>query len=177
MVLLQFSYTPEDSAESQYLVGGGTALQAALLQRFFYPAAPPVQPVTNSVAFQAEHLSTKLKKIKKMEQKNEKSLLHLIYVKFRVYHGNVSGSLSLFERRLMFNALSCAISSSANANWRISRFSAKWFGLARGMVIRSRCTIQRRTICEGVLPYFLARFCITSWPMTSMLRYNCGKYS
>ena len=55
-----------------------------------------------------------------------------------LYHGNVSGSLSAFERRFWFRALMARMSSSESENAVTAKFSAKWLGLARGMVIRSR---------------------------------------
>jgi len=47
------------------------------------------------------------------------------YRKKRYYHGNVSGSLSTFERRFWFKALMACMSSSESENVMISRFSAK----------------------------------------------------
>ena len=69
------------------------------------------------------------------------------------YHGKVSGSLSAFERRFWFRALMACMSSLESENAMMSRFSLKWLGLARGIVIRSRCIIQRSTICEAVFGF------------------------
>ena len=77
------------------------------------------------------------------------------------YQGKVSGSLSALERRFWLRALMACMSSPSSVNDIIARFSAKWLGLALGMVISPRCTIHRSTICEAVFSYFRASDCRT----------------
>ena len=55
-----------------------------------------------------------------------------------LYQGKFSGSFLASERKFWFNVPIAAMSSSLNSKLMISKFSAKWFGLARGMVIKSR---------------------------------------
>ena len=70
-------------------------------------------------------------------------IIYNVYLKY-------SGSFTSLDRMFWFRALMACMSSSERAKFSISRFSAKWLGLARGMVIKSRCTIHRSTICEDV---------------------------
>ena len=54
------------------------------------------------------------------------------------YQGKFSGSFTSLDRMFWFRALMACMSSSERAKFSISRFSAKWLGLARGMVIKLR---------------------------------------